>query len=67
MLTPALWPGDGPAPMTLDLPVVITLPLGVLGCVLGSLVGRRSEAVDDERFAQLVVRAETGVGAEAVG
>jgi hypothetical protein len=35
--------------------------------VLGSLAGRRFEAVDDERFAQLVVRAETGVGAEAVG
>ncbi|QBJ97128.1 cation acetate symporter [Rhodococcus sp. ABRD24] len=68
MLTEALWMGSGPAPLHIQLPVVITLPLGLLACVVGSLAGERgvgSRAASDEKFAEMLVRAETGIGAEA--
>ncbi|WLP89569.1 cation acetate symporter [Gordonia sp. NB41Y] len=67
MLTPALWPGSGPAPLTIQLPVVITLPLSLIACVVGSLLSRpdRTGAADaDEKFAEMIVRSETGLGAE---
>lgn len=63
-LTQALWPGDGPAPLSIQLPVVITLPLSLAACVIGSYVsGKRNLGADDERFAEMVVRSETGIGA----
>lgn len=68
MLTDALWMGSGDAPLGIQLPVIITLPLGLAACVLGSLLsGRTTEDAghDDEKFAEMIVRAETGIGAEA--
>jgi len=67
MFTQALWLGDGPAPLTIQLPVIITMPLGLAACVIGSLVGeklRGRSPHDDEKFAEMLVRAETGIGAE---
>lgn len=67
MLTEALWMGNGAAPLQIQLPVVITLPLGLAACVIGSLIGERnivSRADADEKFAEMLVRAETGIGAE---
>ncbi|MFE7421996.1 cation acetate symporter [Rhodococcus sp. NPDC057529] len=67
MFTHALWLGDGPAPLAIQLPVIITMPLGLAACVIGSLVGekrRGRRGHEDEKFAEMVVRAETGIGAE---
>ncbi|NKS78098.1 cation acetate symporter [Rhodococcus hoagii] len=67
MFTEALWIGSGPAPLHIQLPVIITLPLGLAACVVGSLLGgRRIESPEDadEKFAEMLVRAETGIGAE---
>lgn len=67
MFTEALWMGSGPAPLHIQLPVIITLPLGLVACVVGSLLGeRRIEVREDseEKFAEMLVRAETGIGAE---
>ncbi|MBY6438506.1 cation acetate symporter [Rhodococcus kroppenstedtii] len=67
MFTEALWFGDGPAPLGLQLPVVITMPLGAAAAIVASLVQTRRQGSDldrDERFAEMVVRAETGWGAE---
>lgn len=67
MFTEALWLGSGPAPLHIQLPVIITLPLGLVACVVGSLLGeRRIESPEDadEKFAEMLVRAETGIGAE---
>ncbi len=67
MFTEALWMGSGPAPLQIQLPVIITLPLGLVACVVGSLLGeRRIEVQEDseEKFAEMLVRAETGIGAE---
>ncbi|WP_433609849.1 solute symporter family protein [Prescottella agglutinans] len=67
MFTEALWMGSGPAPLQIQLPVIITLPLGLVACVVGSLLGeRRIEVREDseEKFAEMLVRAETGIGAE---
>ena len=70
MFTQALWLGEGPAPLTIQLPVIITMPLGLAACVIGSLVGEkrpRRGAHNDEKFAEMLVRAETGIGAEVAG
>jgi cation/acetate symporter len=65
MFTDALWLGSGPAPLSLQLPVIITMPLGLAACVIGSLVGEHRRTADaDEKFAEMIVRAETGIGAE---
>ncbi|MBD0322170.1 MAG: cation acetate symporter [Aldersonia sp.] len=67
MFTEALWLGSGPAPLTIQLPVIITMPLGLAAAVIGSLVAeRRHGRADhaDEKFAEMIVRAETGIGAE---
>ncbi|HEY5855713.1 MAG TPA: cation acetate symporter [Aldersonia sp.] len=66
MFTEALWLGSGPAPLTIQLPVIITLPLGLAACIIGSLVAERRQRTDlaDEKFAEMIVRAETGIGAE---
>ncbi|NCL77493.1 sodium:solute symporter family transporter [Rhodococcus sp. YH1] len=67
MLTEALWLGSGPAPLTIQLPVIVTMPLGLAACVVGSLVAekrRGRSAHEDEKFAEMLVRAETGLGAE---
>ncbi|MGW4578478.1 solute symporter family protein [Rhodococcus aetherivorans] len=67
MLTESLWLGSGPAPLTIQLPVIVTMPLGLAACVVGSLVAekrRGRSAHEDEKFAEMLVRAETGIGAE---
>jgi cation/acetate symporter len=43
---------------------VISLPLGFLGAVLGTLLHRPDQAAS-ERFDEVIFRAQTGLGAEA--
>ncbi|WP_277370528.1 cation acetate symporter [Rhodococcus rhodochrous] len=67
MFTEALWMGSGPAPLTIQLPVIVTMPLGIAACVIGSIVGEKRRGrgrLEDEKFAEMLVRAETGIGAE---
>jgi cation/acetate symporter len=65
VLSPTVWPGPDShgSPFPLTNPAIVTIPLGFLGCVLGTLVSRPEERVYD----QLRVRSETGLGAEAAG
>ena len=44
-------------------PAIISVPLGFLGCILGSLLSRDERKAERE-FDELHVRAETGLGAE---
>ncbi|HEX8846058.1 MAG TPA: cation acetate symporter [Pyrinomonadaceae bacterium] len=46
----------------LENPGIISIPLGFLGAVIGTWLGREPEA--ESRFAELTVRANTGLGAE---
>jgi cation/acetate symporter len=46
----------------LENPGIISIPLGFLGAFVGTLLGREPEA--EAKFAELTVRANTGLGAE---
>jgi cation/acetate symporter len=46
----------------LENPGIISIPIGFLGAVLGTLLGREPEA--ERRFTEMTVRANTGLGAE---
>ena len=46
----------------LENPGILSIPLGFLGAILGTLLRREPES--ERRFAELVVRANTGLGAE---
>lgn len=52
--------------INLTQPAIISVPLGFLGCILGSLLSKE-ESRADRRFEELYVRAETGLGAEEGG
>ncbi len=60
ILSPAVWPG-GPqhAPIDLSFPVIVSAPLGFLGCWLGSLIDR--ERPDGVAYENLRFRALTGI------
>ncbi|HKG19438.1 MAG TPA: sodium/solute symporter, partial [Candidatus Limnocylindrales bacterium] len=47
----------------LSQPAIISVPVGFLGCILGTLLSRREVKADHE-FGELWVRSETGLGAE---
>jgi cation/acetate symporter len=63
ILSPTVWPGPDSegGPFPLSNPAVVTIPLGFVGCVLGTLLSSPEERTFDE----LRVRSETGMGAEA--
>lgn len=46
----------------LENPGIVSIPLGFLGAFIGTMLGREPEA--EARFAELTVRANTGLGAE---
>ena len=45
-------------------PAIISVPLGFLGCFLGTMLCARGDAAE-RKFDELYVRAETGLGAES--
>ncbi|MGA3170611.1 MAG: cation acetate symporter [Chthoniobacteraceae bacterium] len=49
----------------LENPGILSIPLGFLGAILGSLLTREPKA--EARFSELLVRANTGLGAEKAG
>lgn len=66
VLGPSAWPG-GPesAPFPLAFPVLVSVPLGFLGCVVGSLLGR--ERPDAAAFERLRAHALIGPRARPAG
>jgi cation/acetate symporter len=67
IVSPKVWPGadsdtGSPIGWTLSNPGIVSIPLGFLGCYLGTLLSR--EKPSEDRWEELVVRSETGIGAE---
>lgn len=60
LLSPSIMKGDAVFP--LENPGIVSIPLGFLGAALGALSGREPQA--EEKFTELNVRANTGLGAE---
>ena len=65
ILSPNVWPGAAtdtgtPLPFTLANPGIISIPLGFLGCILGTVLS--SERAAERSFSELFVRSETGLG-----
>jgi cation/acetate symporter len=54
---------QGPgAPFPLENPGIISIPAGFLGAVLATLLSK--DRSSEEKFSELQVRANTGIGAE---
>jgi cation/acetate symporter len=67
IISPTVWPGpdsEGGALGFYDLanPGIVSIPLGFIGCWLGTVLSR--EEVAERSFDELYVRSETGLGAE---
>ena len=68
-LSPPVWPGADTVTgsplgsLGLENPAIFCIPLGFLGCVAGTLLGR--ERTTERTYHELFVRAETGLGTEA--
>jgi cation/acetate symporter len=67
IISPKVWPGadaEGGLFGWYDLanPGIISIPLGFLGCWLGTMLSREREP--EQPFHELYVRSETGIGAE---
>jgi cation/acetate symporter len=64
VLSPQVWSGpDSAAPFPLTNPAIASIPIGFLGCVIGTLLGGREEGAL-ESFDEVRVRAATGLDAE---
>jgi cation/acetate symporter len=63
LLSPSIMKGGAVFP--LENPGIVSIPLGFLGAVLSALTGREPQA--EEKFTELNVRANTGLGAEKAG
>ncbi len=67
IISPTVWPGadsEGGALGFYDLanPGIVSIPLGFIGCWLGTMLSREERA--ERSFDELFVRSETGLGAE---
>src|SRR4051794_33392103 len=64
-LSPPVWPGPDSqgSPSPLSFPGLVTIPIGFLGCWLGTVLSRREE-MTDATYDELLVRSETGIGSE---
>ena len=60
MLSPSLMKTNPVFP--LENPGIVSIPLGFLGAIVGTLLGREPAA--EAKYAELTVRANTGIGAE---
>jgi cation/acetate symporter len=65
VLSPTVWPGPDSegSPFPLSNPAIVSIPVGFLGCVLGTLLSHEGAAA--RRFHELRVRSETGMGGDA--
>jgi cation/acetate symporter len=67
IVSPKVWPGadtetGSPVGWTLSNPGIVSIPLGFIGCFLGTMLSRERHA--ERTFNELFVRSETGLGAE---
>jgi cation/acetate symporter len=67
IISPGVWPGpdsEGGAIGSWDLanPGIVSIPLGFLGCWLGTMLSKERDT--ERSFDELYVRSETGLGAE---
>jgi cation/acetate symporter len=64
-LSPPVWPGPDSqgSPSPLSFPGLVTIPIGFLGCWLGTVLSRREETTG-ATYDELLVRSETGIGSE---
>jgi cation/acetate symporter len=67
IISPKVWPGaDSEGGLfswyTLANPGIISIPLGFIGCIAGTLLS--TERATERSFHELYVRSETGIGAE---
>ena len=67
IVSPGVWPGadsdtGSPIGWTLANPGIVSIPLGFLGCILGTLLS--TERATERTFHELFVRSETGLGSE---
>src|SRR6201991_2674928 len=67
IVSPKVWPGadtetGSPIGWTLSNPGIVSIPLGFLGCVVGTLLSSEKRA--ERTYHELYVRSETGLGAE---
>jgi cation/acetate symporter len=67
VISPTVWPGpdsEGGALSWYSLanPGLISIPLGFIGCFLGTMLAREPAA--EAKFSELKIRAETGLGSE---
>ncbi|HEX6696216.1 MAG TPA: hypothetical protein VF080_05455, partial [Solirubrobacteraceae bacterium] len=51
------------SPSSLTFPGLVTIPIGFLGCWLGTMIGK-ADSEDEHSFDELLVRSETGLGSE---
>jgi len=67
IVSPGVWPGPdaegSPIGWTLANPGIVSIPLGFIGCWLGTVLST-AESRADRSFDELYVRSETGLGAE---
>jgi cation/acetate symporter len=67
IVSPKVWPGadsdtGSPIGWTLSNPGIVSIPLGFIGCFLGTMLTREHHA--ERTYNELFVRSETGLGAE---
>jgi cation/acetate symporter len=64
VLSPAVWPGPDSegAPFALSNPAILSVPIGFIGCFLGTYLGHERSA--RRAHSELRVRSETGLGSE---
>jgi cation/acetate symporter len=67
IVSPKVWPGadtvtGSPIGWELSNPGIVSIPLGFLGCWVGTMLSRESKA--ERTFDELFVRSETGLGSE---
>ncbi len=67
IVSPGVWPGadsetGSPIGWTLANPGIVSIPLGFIGCFLGTMLSKEHGA--ERSFHELYVRSETGLGAE---
>jgi cation/acetate symporter len=63
ILSPMVWSPKTAAPFPLGNPAIVSIPIGFLGCVIGTWLGR-GEKLGVESFDEVRVRSTTGLGAE---
>jgi cation/acetate symporter len=70
ILSPGIWVkvmGHHEAIFPYDSPALFSMPLGFLGCWLGSILGGGSPRAraEESRYEALYIRSQTGIGAES--